>query len=196
MPSYKWIIALKALAAFNLVTAATGFANEDDFSGSVGAYSGIFSMTSMEMLPEFTDTFIVAATGSVTLWKPETLPISFEADGMVGFRFGQETNAEIGINPLVMRWEYFPWNDHLYTNFRVGAAGLSYLAQESPLEDTGRGAAQLNYFAFFELTFARPEDKSLELFLRHQHRCTFYNSFDDNYSNGSDFLTIGIRKRF
>ena len=196
MPSYKWVIALKALAAFNLATAATCFANEDDFFGSVGAYSGIYSMTSQVELPDFTDSFIAAATGSVTLWKPETLPISFEAEGMVGFRFGQETNAEIGISPLVVRWEYFPWNEHLYTNFRIGVAGLSYLAQESDLENTGLGASQLQSFEFLELTFARPEDKSLELFLRHHHRCTFYETMDDKHSNGSDYLTIGIRKRF
>ena len=196
IPSCKWITALKVLVALNIATAETCLAKEADFSGSYGAYTGIFSMTSQVALPNFADNYITAATGSVTLWKPEALPISIEAEGMVAFRFGDETNAEFGINPLVVRWEYFPWNEKLYTNYRIGIAGLSYLAKESALEDTGLGASQLQYYTFYELTFARPEDKSLEVFFRHHHRCTFYETMDDKHSNGSDYLTFGFRKRF
>jgi hypothetical protein len=179
----------------NLGYAQTASDGKESFRGSLAVYGGIYSMSAPLQFPDFTDEYLVGLTGSASLWQFESLPITLEIDGTVAYRFGKESRAEVGILPVV-RWTEFPWNDKLYTNFRFGPLGLSYLSKESDLEDWGEGASKLENFLIYEFTFANPDDHSNEFFFRHQHRCNIYGLFDDNTPNGSDILTVGYRKRF
>jgi hypothetical protein len=144
----------------------------------------------------FLNQYIFALTGSRTLWRSATLPLSLELDGMIGQQWGKASVSEIAVAP-VLRWSGFPWNSILQTDLRFGPIGVSYTDSVSPLErgEGGEGAQTLN-FLMAELGFSRPQSKSDEIFLRLHHRCAIYDILNNYGANGEDFFALGYRRRF
>ena len=144
----------------------------------------------------YLDHYLVAVTGSKTVWRSKNLPLSLEIDGMIGQQFGKTSLTEIALIP-VLRWSGFPWNKSLQTDLRLGPMGISYTSSVSPLErgPSGKGSQTLSLL-IIEIAFAEPTKKSDELFFRLHHRCAVYDKLNDYGANGEDFFTVGFRHRF
>ncbi|MFA6120123.1 MAG: hypothetical protein WCT35_06195 [Sideroxydans sp.] len=171
-----------------------------EYDWSIGGYAGQHYDTAPAWILEgdarFAKQYLIALTASKTIWRAETLPLSFEIDGMIGHQSGIVTMQEIGIAPVV-RWDGFPWSETLRTGLRLAPLGVSYTTSISPLErgPTGKGSRTLNLL-LIELGFSLPTMSSEEVFVRLHHRCTIYNLLNDYGANGEDFLALGYRHRF
>ncbi len=167
---------------------------------SVGAYGGKYYDTEPAGFTQgkahFLDQYLMAATASKTLWRSDTLPLSLELDGMLGYQNGIAPLWEIAVAPA-LRWHKFPWNDSLQTSLRLAPLGLSYTSRVSPLElgKDGQGSRVLNWL-FIEAAFSHPEQKSTEFFMRLHHRCAVYDLLNNFGANGEDFFALGFRRRF
>lgn len=166
----------------------------------VGAYAGKYYDTEPAGFTQgkanFLDQYLIAATASKTLWRAESLPVSLEIDGMVGYQNGIAPLWEVAVAPA-LRWSQFPWNDRLQTSLRLAPLGISYTSRVSPLElgTEGRGSRVLNWL-FVEAAFSRPGQRSDEFFMRLHHRCAVYDLLNNYGANGEDFFTLGFRRRF
>jgi len=167
---------------------------------SIGVYGGKFYDTEPAGLTQGKATFMnhhmLAVTGTKTLWRSESFPMSLELDAMIGQQFGMDSLTEIAFAP-VLRWSSFPWKDTLQTDLRLGPLGFSYTSKVSSLElgPEGKGSQTLN-FLMIELAFSRPKDPSREVFVRLHHRCAVYDLLNNYGANGEDFLSFGYRVRF
>lgn len=167
---------------------------------NIGAYAGQYYDTEPAGFTQskagYLNQYIVAMTAYKEIWRTEVLPVSLEVDAMIGRQFGLASVSEIAVAPVV-RWRGFPWNSLLQTSFRFGPLGVSYTDKISPLErgPDGNGANTLN-FLVAELTFALPQMKSNELFLRLHHRCTIFDLINKYGANGQDFFALGYRQPF
>jgi hypothetical protein len=98
---------------------------------------------------------------------------------------------------IVLRWDYFPWNDFVYTTFAV-ATGPSYtfgLSQQEKLRsDDGRTSMFLNNFSP-EITFALPDKPHLMLFIRHHRRSAVFGAIK-GLNVSIDYGVVGFRLRF
>ena len=166
----------------------------------VGAYIGKYYDTepagALTGRAGFEDHYLLALTGSKTLWRADKLPLALELDAMVGLQDGKASLSEIAVAPA-LRWSGLRWRDTLAVDLRAAPLGISYTSSVSPLERgrNGQGSQTLNWL-FLEATFYRPSDRSNELFVRLHHRCAIYDLLNDYGANGEDFLSLGFRRRF
>ena len=190
--------ALAALLSTCLMAANPATAAQPDWS--VGVYGGKFYDTEPAGFTQgkasYLNHYMLAVTGTKTLWRSDSLPLSLELDAMIGQQFGMDALTEIAFAP-VLRWSSFPWKDTLQTDLRLGPLGLSYTSKVSALElgPDGKGSQTLN-FLMIELAFSRPKDPSREVFMRLHHRCAVYDLLNNYGANGEDFLSFGYRVRF
>jgi hypothetical protein len=166
----------------------------------VGAYIGKYYDTepagALTGRAGFEDHYLLALTGSKTLWRADTLPLTLELDGMVGWQEGKASLSEMAVAPA-LRWSGLSLGDSLRIDLRAAPLGISHTSSVSPMEHgrNGQGSQTLNWL-FLEATFYRPSDKSNELFVRLHHRCAIYDVLNDYGANGEDFLSLGFRRRF
>lgn len=181
-----------------LWAAPSAWAQEPD--RSVGVYVGKYYDTEPAGFTQgranFLDHHMLALTANKTVWRAADWPLTLEIDAMVGVQSGAASLTEVAIAPA-LRWSGFPWRDRLPTSLAVAPLGFSYTSSVSPLErgKDGQGSQALNWL-FLELAFARPSDKTQELFLRLHHRCAVYDLLNNYGANGEDFFAIGFRRRF
>ncbi len=186
-----------ALAAWLALPGAVRAAEKD---WSLGAYAGQYYDTEPAGIIKGDGTFLsqymVALTGSKTLWRAASWPLALELDATLAHQWGIATLQEFAIAP-VLRWSGFPWNHVLPTSVRAGPLGWSHTTMVSPLEvsESGEGQRNLN-FLMLELTFSRRAAREHEVFVRLHHRCTIYDLLNNYGANGQDFLTFGYRRFF
>lgn len=144
----------------------------------------------------FNDQYLLALTGSKTVWRSATLPLSLELDAMLGQQAGVASVTEVAMAPT-LRWDVGRLGNTVQTALRLAPLGVSYTSVVSPLErgPLGQGDRLLNYL-FLELAFSRPAAPSNELFVRLHHRCAVYDLLNNYGANGEDFLALGYRYRF
>jgi len=118
--------------------------------------------------------------------------LTFELEAGTGYRFSNEDTGEVW-GALFARWDRFPWRDTLYTSI-AASTGLNYASRVSEIEWSEHNSRLLHYFTP-EITFADPDDKSLEGVLRLHHRSGVYGTFN-GVRSGSNIVTLGARKRF
>ena len=167
---------------------------------SIGGYGGKYYDTEPAGFSQgkanYLEQYIVAITASKSVWRSQSLPLSLEIDGMLGYQFGLASLEEIAIAPVV-RWSSFPWNGILQTDLRVGPLGASYTTTVSPLErGTNNNGSHILNFLMIELDFSLPDKKSEEVFFRLHHRCTIYDLLNNYGANGEDFFAMGFRHYF
>ena len=144
---------------------------------------------------KFLDHYMVGITADKTLWRAQSYPLSLQIEGLLAYQFGKDSFMEFGVAPR-LTWSGFPWNDYLYTRFRVAPIGASMTSARSKLERDNGDGAHLLYYCFVEIAFSPPKATENELFLRLHHRCSFFNQLSNKKINGEDFLLLGFRRNF
>ena len=165
------------------------------YAGALTRHSFIESFTTFD--PSWAESYIAAVDVSYVLYRSPTLPYQIEIDATIARRFGDDRQWDLGLIPM-FRWKEFPWNDHLYTNFRIGLLGVSYVTGISPWElhwaGNDEGSRFLNYLSV-ELGFKPDPTSSLELFVRSHHRSGIFGLINDTHG-GSTYMTTGLRWHF
>lgn len=138
--------------------------------------------------------YIADVHAIVTAYRFAEAPIDLEIEAGVAKHFGWSRQTEFDIEPMV-RWKAFPWNDLLYTNFRLGLAGFSYVTSVPEWEkrQVGPFGRTQRFLSFLvpEFTFAPSADSPFEVFVRVHHRSGIYGVIIKDQS--SNYVAAGIR---
>lgn len=170
----------------------------------VGAYVGALSNQSLINITvlrpwdaHFVPGALVDTHAIYTAYRFKSLPLDLEIEGGVAKRFGSDAGGhqwEFDLIPMA-RWKYFPWNDFVYTNFRVGLIGASYVTGISDFErrfdSSGHSARFLNLLVP-EFTFSPSKDAPFEVFVRVHHRSGIYGLIDGVHG-ASNYISTGMR---
>lgn len=144
---------------------------------------------------KFLDHYIIGGAVARNIYRMDSCPLSIEIEGLLAAQFGKDELFEVGIAPRIT-WSGFPWNDYVFTRFRVAPIGVSVTSSKNVLEQQKAGTGKnLLYYAFFEVALSPPDAEDHEFFLRLHHRCAFFDSMGKNI-NGEDFFMLGYRKSF
>jgi hypothetical protein len=117
---------------------------------------------------------------------------ALEAEGQVVRHLGTEDHWEFNA-ALVARWRDFPWSESIRTSVAFGL-GPSY-ATEVPEEEVARSGESARFLIYWvaELEIG-PADSAWSGIARLHHRSNAFGLIDEN--GGSNWLTLGIRRRF
>jgi hypothetical protein len=118
--------------------------------------------------------------------------LSVEAEGQVGYNFGDQSHWEFNL-AAGPRWHEFPWNETIATSVAFGL-GLS-LASETPeveVELEGDSQKLLIYWSA-ELTLGPPRS-AWALLLRLHHRSAGFGLLADD--GGMNAVALGVRYAF
>jgi len=169
----------------------------------VGGYFGV--LTSQALLTTVFEPWRTHALSSYladvhaiyTFYRLQSLPLDFELEGGIAKRFGDREGGqqfEFDLIPMA-RWKYFPWNNYVYTNIRLGLIGASYTTGISDFErhfdSSGHSARFLN-FLVPELVLAPKANSPFEVFVRVHHRSGIYGLID-HVHGASNYVAGGIR---
>jgi hypothetical protein len=147
-------------------------------------------------IPSFHSSYLVDLDGVYTLHRFQILPIDLEVQGEVAKRFGMDHQSEVDLISVV-RWKKFPWNDKLYTNFRFGFLGGSYVSSISPWEkqDSGNNTgSKFLQLLIAEFTFSPSENAGYEGFIGLHHRSGIFGLIS-GVTGGSNYFMVGMRFR-
>ena len=147
-------------------------------------------------IPSFHSSYLVDLDGVYTLHRFQILPIDLEVQGEVAKRFGMDHQSEVDLISVV-RWKKFPWNDKLYTNFRFGFLGGSYVSSISPWEkqDSGNNTgSKFLQLLIAEFTFSPSENANYESFIGLHHRSGIFGVIS-GVTGGSNYFMVGMRFR-
>ena len=167
---------------------------------SVGLYAGeLYKSQYISILYrpqdiQLSPSYLVAANVDYRLYKSATIPIQFEGELDVAKRFHGANEFDVVLAPFV-RWTWFPWNRLLYTNVRLGAAGLSYTSGVSAWERQNSGnnrGSNFLQFGSMEVSFAARENARSEVFVRVHHRSGVFGLIN-GVNGGSNYLSFGFR---
>jgi len=125
------------------------------------------------------------------------LPVEIGLDFALAQHFGGQSFSEVAFAPTIT-WNWFPWNNYVYTRFRMGPLGVSYDTAVSKLEaaDTvGRHTSRFLNYHVAELIFSPAKDANWEVFLGVHHRCGIYGLVG-KVNGGSNYVTAGFRAGF
>ena len=147
-------------------------------------------------IPSFHSSYLADLDGVYTLHRFKALPMDLEVQAEVAKRFGMDRQSEADLITVV-RWKMFPWNDKLYTNFRFGFLGGSYVSSISYWErqdssnNTGSKFLQL---LIGEFTFSPSENANYEAFVGLHHRSGIFGLIN-GVTGGSNYFMVGMRFR-
>ena len=167
---------------------------------SVGIYGGELykaPFVSIFYAPQnirLSPSYLLALNFDYRFYKFSSLPLQFEGEFNIAKRFGGQDQWDFSAAPF-LRWTWFPWNNVLYTNARIGLMGASYVTSISPWERQNSGNAtgsNILHFLVPEVTFALSENSAGEAFVRVHHRSGVYGLFN-GVKGGSNYLAGGYR---
>lgn len=116
--------------------------------------------------------------------------------GIAG-RFGSTDSVELW-GALYLRFDGFPWREHLYTTVAV-STGLNWISRlpeaeaGPPFQPEQNTSSVLHYFAP-EITFALPRHRQYALVLRYHHRSGVFGAIN-GVEDGSNVISLGLRYR-
>ncbi len=138
--------------------------------------------------------YIIGGHAIYTAYRFQAVPVDIEIEAGVAQRFGRSHATEFYLAPI-LRWKAFPWNDYVYTTFRLGLVGASYTTSVSAWERSnatnGKGSRYLNYL-LLEGTFAPSATSPVEAFVRLHHRSGIYGLIG-GVRGGSNYVGVGLR---
>jgi len=167
---------------------------------SVGLYAGeLYKHQYLSILYrpqdiQLSPSYLVAANINYRIYKSADIPIQFEGEFDIAKRFHGADEFEVVLAPFV-RWTSFPWNRLLYTNARLGVAGLSYTSGVSAWERDNSGnnrGSNFLQFGSMEVSFAAHENARSEVFVRVHHRSGVFGLIN-GVNGGSNYLSFGFR---
>jgi hypothetical protein len=189
---FRWVMSLLALAP------VLGHAEEGDWYATVYG-ARIATQPGWEDIiidapgTEFVDSYLVTAALSHQYAERKDGALAIEAEGQVVYHFHDQSLWEFNALPIVLRWNRFPWSEHLSTSAAFGI-GLSYATKLPPVEVALEGEShQLLVYWKIELT-AGPVDSPWAVSLRLHHRSVAYGLFGDE--GGMNAVGLGLRYRF
>jgi hypothetical protein len=147
-------------------------------------------------IPSFHSSYLADLDGVYTLHRFQVLPMDLEVQAEVARRFGMDHQSEVDLISIV-RWKQFPWNDKLYTNFRFGFLGGSYVSSISPWEkqDSGNNTgSKFLQLLIGEFTFSPSENAGYEAFIGLHHRSGIFGLIS-GVTGGSNYFMVGMRFR-
>lgn len=119
--------------------------------------------------------------------------LTVEGEVNVGRHTGFQDHLEYN-GLLLARWHAFPWDAYLDS---TGAFGVGYsYADRRPAVEKAEGDDTERSLAFMalEISFASPDARRWETFVRIHHRSDVYDLVADG--RGSNFLGVGVRRHF
>ncbi len=146
---------------------------------------------------DFRPGLIIDGHAIYTAYRFQSIPIDLEIEGGVAKRFGNAYTGnqwEFDLIPMA-RWKYFPWNDYIYTNFRLGLFGASYVTGVSGFErdfDSGLHGNRFLNLLIPELTFSPSKEAPFEVFVRVHHRSGIFGAINGVHG-GSNYISTGMR---
>lgn len=167
----------------------------------IGAYVGALSEQSLigvtvlhPWRPKIQSDSLVDVHAIYTAYRFASIPIDLEIEAGIAKHFGWSHQTEFNLEPMV-RWKYFPWNDYVYTNFRLGLFGFSYDTSipEWEKRQVGQYGRTSRFLSFLvpEFTFSPSKDAPFEVFVRVHHRSGIYGVIIKDQS--SNYISGGIR---
>jgi hypothetical protein len=143
---------------------------------------------------EYADAWLVAASYSRAYAEQFDHALRIEWEANVAWNFGDQDHFEVNFAPITLRWQRFPWSEHVRTTAAFGV-GLSYALGRPEVEQAIEGdTRQLLIYWNMELT-AGPRDGPWSIALRLHHRSTGWGlmGVDDGGMNAPG---LGFRYAF
>lgn len=160
------------------------------FSAGIGTPTALIEMVRVRQL-EIQPQYISVLGYSYKIWGLSDL-ISVELEATLAKHF-ERGDRFSGTGAVLVRWLKTPWDRIMKSSFAFGN-GLSYATSPPQLEvDFLERTSRLLYH--FSLESAFEIKSSWDLFFRIHHRSGAFGMFE-NVVGGSDFLCLGIRRRF
>lgn len=174
-----------------------------DYNWSVSLYNGVYTdrtvgKATFNIPGKFEKKYMhgVGLSRHLTRFRDD---FSLEAEAMFVKHHGRHKQGyqdyEEYIAVLLLRYDNFPWNEHLHTSLAVGD-GLSLTSETPEREVQIRDNSQrlLNYLTF-ELAMTLPKYPRYSLVYRIHHRSGVFGLFG-GVRGASDFYVLGLRYRF
>jgi hypothetical protein len=191
--------------AWNPPSEATFLSPSDIDNWSFGGFAGVYNhgrLIYFEVEPwrvkdEWGHGYMVAGNAVYKIAHLPYVPLDLELDLSVADLFGRGNVGEIGAIPE-FRWKWFPWNNWIYTNVRLGPLGASYttgLSVEEASDTIGNHTSRFLNLDVFEWTFAPSDRSNWEAFIRNQHRSGIFGHIN-GVNGGSNYVNLGLRVHF
>ena len=140
---------------------------------------------------DYADAYLVAGSYARTYDESSGGGLRTEWEVNLAYNFGDQDHFELNVAPVSLRWQRFPWSEHVRTSAAFGL-GLSYAFSFPELENAIEGdTRQLLAFWVLELTAGPPQGK-WAVILRLHHRSTAYGLMGVA-DGGMNAPGIGIR---
>lgn len=170
---------------------------DPDMDLAVSLYAGTMTdenwMRSISGQAATVDSHLLAAALGWTFYRPAHSLWSLELEANIARHFGIQDHFEFNLPVLTLRWDYFPWDQHLDTSLAFGL-GPSYATSLPEHERMRYGSTeQLLLFWHLEAAIGLPGSAWSAIFRLH-HRSSAYGLFADE--GGSNILTMGLRYSF
>ena len=136
----------------------------------------------------FTDSYIAGAAVGRVFGTSLDGGAHWEVEGSAFRHWGTQEHWEANA-ALLLRWQRFPWDDHVYTGAAIGH-GISFATERPILERPHQRAL---YYLMLEVE-AGPRSSRWTMVGRIHHRSGMFGLWGDE--GGSNFLVLGLRHRF
>lgn len=190
----RWI-AVTILFSLGLASARSVAADDSALTVYVGRISNASAWHDIVTEPteaEFVDAYVAVAALSRVIGRYRDDRLSIEAEGQVGYNFGDQTHWELNF-AVGPRWRAFPWNDSVATTAAFGL-GLSMASEEPEIEiELEDSTEQLLIYWVAELTFGPPQS-AWAVSLRLHHRSPGFGLVADE--GGMNAVALGVRYAF
>ena len=142
----------------------------------------------------YTDAYLATVAYSRAWRETHEGALRSESEVNATFNFGDQSYWELNVVPLTLRWQRFPWNEHLYTTLAFGA-GFSYAFKFPEIEyELENDTQQFLVFWMLEIT-AGPREGPWQAFVRLHHRSPAWGAMGIA-DGGMNAPSIGFRYSF
>jgi hypothetical protein len=142
----------------------------------------------------YTDSYLVTGAFSHAYKESHEGALRTEFEVNLTYNFGEQDHLELNFVPVTLRWDRFPWSEHLHTTAAFGA-GLSYAFDYPMVEyELENDTKQLLIYWLLELT-AGPREGPWSAVLRLHHRSPGWGTMGVA-DGGMNAPSLGFRYNF